>query len=167
MRPGKRQPRAGKGGRQTVWNCLRDGGTLSTAFLAQASGAAESSVRGYLRVLATHGYVAHDEAGWRLVKDTGPRAPSASVNEGALYDWNLCPPMPASELRALWQASGLSMRAFAIALGFTPTHATRVRAMIDGLRPISPQVEAAARALRAKLQAAPPPLYGGGRPVSE
>lgn len=142
MRPIKRQPRAPKGGRQAMWSTLRKADApVDIETLAEKSGAAITSVRGYLRILAQHDYVQSTAGGFLLLKDTGKAAPSVSVNEGTLHDWNLNPPMPAKELRAIWKASGLSMRQFCLALGLNGNHQTKLRAMMDGKKPASPEVE--------------------------
>lgn len=137
-----------KGGRQAMWTALRRGGELTLGTLAAASGSEASSVRVYMHALQVAGYLAHEGDIYRLINDTGARAPSASTARGAtvVYDWNLNPPMRGSELRHIWQDTALSLSAFGAALGLGGNAATRLRQMMDGQRPISPAVETAALA---------------------
>lgn len=142
--------RAG-GARQRIWAALRRG-PASTSDLAAIAGCAEASVRGYLSVLAEHGYIATDGDGRRvLLRDTGPRSPAVSLSRRTVWDWNLRPPMAPAELRAIWQASGLSLNGFGVAIGVGAHKGTHIRQMIDGRRPVGPSIEAGARRLARHL----------------
>lgn len=137
--------RRGGGARQRMWDLLRRRKSISLEALMEGSGATADSVRAYLRILANHGYVVHDEASFVLVKNTGVRAPAVNVTANSVHDWNENPPMAGSELRAIWKETGLSLRQFGFALGCGDNYSTRLRQMMETGRGISPAIEAAAR----------------------
>jgi len=148
------------GGRQKMWDALRKAkAPLSAADLVEVSGSAESSVRSYLHELRRHGYLSQEHEGsYVLIKNTGKRAPSVNMAERTLYDWNLNPPMTGKQLKALWEKSGLSIAQWARNAGMISEtgalgHAARkggdthrIIEMFDGKRPVSPAIEAKAKA---------------------
>lgn len=147
MRPKRTQ---GASGRQAMWNLLRAGDEVSLAEMAEASGSPNISAATYMSALVCHGYVERVGRGsFRLVRNTGKCAPSTNAAAGTLFDWNLNPPMAPDRLRAIWQNSGLTLNKFGVALGLSVGSGTRLKQMIEGGRPISPSVEAAALAFDA------------------
>ena len=148
------QQRKSGGARQKIWNALRRRKTAVTiSELAELSGSTASQIRGFLAVLKDHGYldwtIKYERAPVQvtLINNTGPRCPSVSIEKKTVHDWNLNPPMSRSDLRKVWKETGLSLSAFGDALGLGRNHGTKIKQMIDGSRPVSPAVEAAAKAL--------------------
>jgi len=107
----------------------------------ELSGSEESSVWVYMSGLMKHDYVQRRPSGWVLLQDTGPHSPAYSAQTGELHDWNLNPRMSPATLTRAWKRSGLSVSAFAEAIGFNRGSSARVASMMRGGRPVSAQVE--------------------------
>jgi hypothetical protein len=134
------------GYRQAAWDMLLSGPQKSIEEMARRLGCASSGLRGYIRVLQAHGYIDRDNLNnLILVKNTGPRAPSANINTGEMRDWNVNPTMTGEQLGAIVTASGLSHGAWLESINHHRTEATRLRQMINGQRPVSGPISEAAQ----------------------
>ena len=133
------------GYRQQAWDRLRGGPwRQGVTALAKAIGCTREGLSSYLGILREQGYLAQ-ASDIELVKNTGPRAPSANLGRRSLHDWNLNPPMTGAQLQSAVRASGLSNAAWLAGRGFSPNGTTRLRQMMNGQRPVSPAIEEAAR----------------------
>lgn len=134
----------GGGARQKAWDCLRKQPWDNISALSEHLGLRGTSLYPYIRALVEARYVERSEDGEiRMVRDTGPRAPSLS-KAGVLHDWNLHPPMSGEKLRAIIAITGLSDSAWLSKHGIHARATTRLRSMIAGEIPISAAIEEAA-----------------------
>lgn len=141
-----RQRSKSTGYRQHAWDLLQLRDWPSVNALAAHIGCAASGLRNYISGLEDHGYLRRGEDGsLHLAKKTGPRAPSLNINTGEIKDWNREPSMAGSELMAIVANSGLSVVEWLREHGFHPATSTRLRQMMNGQRPVSQEIEAAAR----------------------
>lgn len=122
--------------RQRAWENLRTKPYPSIGALAEASAFSRNNLSRYLRGLAAAGYV--DLGSLRLVRDPGPIAPR--LYDGRLYDLNdaTLPDRLARAVRRTPSRSEWLRRA-----GLSPSHATRLKQMMNGTRPITPAFIAA------------------------
>lgn len=133
------------GYRQKAWTALRKSEFASVAALADHIKCSPDGLRAYVAGLEAHGYVQRGNLGQlTLARNTGARAPSWSVHTGNLRDWNLEPSMTASQLRTAIKKSGMTVVEWLRAHGKHEAGATRLRQMMNGQRPVSPEIEAAA-----------------------
>lgn len=128
--------------RQKAWDRLREGPIEDGAKLAEELGVKPGTIQPYLTRLRAEGYV---ETTTRLLKDTGPIAPSIKKN-GDFVDENLWPRMKGSELLAAIEATGLSRAAWLVHHGFSEGGTIRLGKMILGDLPVSREIERAAKA---------------------
>lgn len=139
------------GYRQAAWDRLRKKPSESVSDLAAAIGCSADGLRAYIAALEIRGYVARANTGHiSLAKNSGPRAPAWSVHTNDFRDWNIDKPMSGAALKKIVTRSGLSETDFLRACGFHEAGSTRLRQMINGQRPVSSDIEAAARTLAAK-----------------
>lgn len=134
------------GYRQAAWDALRLQPWENVAELAKAIGASPDGLRSYVRALIGASLVSRDALGTiRLVRDTGPRAPSFSLSTGELHDWNTHPRISPEQAKAIIAASGLSLTQWLESNGFSPNGQTRLRQMLNGQRPMSATYDEALR----------------------
>ncbi len=140
-----RQRLVGTGYRQRAWDALRKNIYADAALLAEMAGATSGGLSAYITALKERGYIVQAPEGIELTRDTGPRAPSFNVGAGEFRDWNLQPAMRPAELKAVIRESGLTLAAWLAAHGFDRHNTTRLRQMLNGQRPISDAITAAAK----------------------
>ena len=134
----------GGGYRQAAWDALQGHAWPTVQALADHIGAGSSGLRDYIAALEDRGYIDRSNDQVLLKKNTGPRAPTLSIQAGTFRDWNLNPPMSPAVLKAIVADSGLSASAWLVANGFHAAGTTRLRQMMNGQRPVSDEIAAAA-----------------------
>ena len=72
--------------RARLWRVLRVSQLFTTTELALCAGAELATARAFVSNLGRAGLVERHESGWRLVKDTGPKAPE--TRRGGIFDTN-------------------------------------------------------------------------------
>lgn len=134
------------GYRQKAWDALRKQPWPTVSALATEIGAVATGLRNYVAALSARGYIVKrvGDGQLTLVQDTGPRAPSWSLATDEFRDWNIEPPMDGGRLRSIVEDSGLSYGEWLVSHGFNRAGVTRLRAMMNGQRPVSSEIESAA-----------------------
>lgn len=134
------------GARQKAWDALRRKAWPSAAELARHIGTSESGLRSYIGALMARDYVVrHADGSIELVNKTGSRCPSWSVHTDDFRDWNLEPAMSGKELGRIIKRSGLTLRQWLVKNGLDASEQTRLRQMVNGQRPVSGRIAAAAQ----------------------
>lgn len=134
------------GSRQRVWNALRYYKKIHIDKIVEVADCTKTGIKPYLTALTNDGYLTFLHGEYELLKNTGHIRPAYNASKKELHDWNINPPMSASELKHHVELFGGSLRAFAIHLGFHPSSSNRLSKMLRNQKPVSGDVEAAIKA---------------------